>query len=114
MPKVSFKEPSIIEGSKQIMNLLKSARIAIENMPDCSFKKSVLLTQEAYEKKINVVARKEAINQAMAIIKKNPDAFIAALPDDLKASFARSDENIAPIIDAERVQHEQRNRKSKK
>jgi len=113
MSKVSFKEPSIIEGSKQILNLLKSARTAIENMPDCSFKKSILLTQEAYEKKINIVARKEAINQAMAIIKKNPDAFIAALPDDMKANFARSDKNIAPIIDAEKVQHEQKQKKRK-
>jgi hypothetical protein len=113
MTKIFFKEPSIIEGSKQIHNLLKSARIAIENMPACSFKTSILLTQEAYEKKINVVARKEAINQAMAIIKKNPDAFIASLPDELKASFARNDINIAPIIDAEKVQHGQKQKKRK-
>jgi len=113
MSKVSFKTPSIIEGSKQIMNLLKSARIAIENMPDCSFKKSILLTQEAYEKKINAVAKKEAINQAMQIIKKNPDAFIASLPDEMKAAFARADENIAPIIDAEKVQNEQKQKKRK-
>lgn len=90
--KVSFKTPSILEGSKKIYEVLNETRKSIEAMPDCGIKSSLMLTQEAFEKKINGIVKKEQIAKALSAIKKNPEAFIAALPDELKASFAANDE----------------------
>jgi len=92
--KVSFKTPSILEGSKKIYELLKETKSAIEAMPECGIKSSLMLTQDAFEKKINSIVKKEQIAKALSAIKKNPEAFIAALPEELKASFATADENV--------------------
>lgn len=89
--KVSFKTPAIIDGAKIVYENLKTSRTAIENMPDCGIKKSLLVSQETYEKKINSIVKKEIISKALAAIRKNPD-LINSLPDDVKASFARNEE----------------------
>jgi hypothetical protein len=99
----SYKTPAIIEGCKSISELLKDARKAIENMPNSSIKKSLTVTQETYEKKINSIVKKELIAKALTAIRKNPE-LINQFPDDVKASFARNEvEAIEPIIDAEKV-----------
>jgi hypothetical protein len=101
--KVSFKTPEIIDGAKKIYELLKEIRESIELMPNCGIKKSLSVTQETYEKKINAIVKKEVIAKALSAIRKNPD-FINSLPDDVKASFAVDAETtIEPIIDAEKV-----------
>lgn len=97
--KVSFKTPSILEGSKKIYELLKETNTAIAAMPDCGIKSSLMLTQEAFEKKINSIVKKEQIAKALSAIKKNPEAFIAALPDELKASFAANDGEVMKMAE---------------
>lgn len=97
--KVSFKTPSILDGAKKIYELLKESKKSIEAMPECGIKTSLMLTQEAFEKKINGIVKKEQIAKALSAIKKNPEAFIAALPDDLKASFASSDEKLSEVVE---------------
>jgi hypothetical protein len=101
--KVSYKTPAILDGCKTIEQNLKTIRAVVEAMPDCTIKKSLLTSSEAYEKKINSVVKKEAIQKAMSAIRKNPEKFIASLPDDVKAAFASSDEKIADVIDADAV-----------
>jgi hypothetical protein len=91
--KVSFKTPEIINGAKEIYESLKTCRVAIEKMPESSVKKSLLLSQINYEKKINAIVKKEVIAKALAAIRKNPD-LINSLPDDVKAGFARNEESI--------------------
>jgi hypothetical protein len=98
--KVSFKTPAILEGAKKIFESLKNTRASIENMPNCGIKKSLMVSQETYEKKINSIVKKEMIAKALSAIRKNPE-LINSLPDDVKARFARSPENA--IIDAEKV-----------
>jgi hypothetical protein len=98
--KVSFKTPAILDGAKKIYELLKNTRASIENMPNCGIKKSLMVSQETYEKKINSIVKKEMIAKALSAIRKNPE-LINSLPDDVKASFARNPENA--IIDADKV-----------
>jgi len=106
--KVSYKTPAILDGCKLIDQKLKEIRAAVEAMPDCTIKKSLLTSSEAYEKKINSVVKKEAIQKAMSAIRKNPEKFIASLPDDVKAAFASSDETAADIAGAEHVSKPQK------
>ncbi len=101
--KVSYKTPEILEGSKKICEHLSEMRKLVDAMPECTISKSLATSQEAYEKKINSIVKKEAIQKAMAAIRKNPEKFISALPDDMKANFASSDSNVAEIIDADAV-----------
>lgn len=101
--KVSFKTPEIIDGAKKIYELLKDTRATIELMPNCGIKKSLAISQETYEKKINSIVRKEVIAKALSAIRKNPD-LINSFPDDVKASFAvDAEKTVEPIIDAEKV-----------
>jgi len=103
--KISFKTPSILDGSKKIAEHLKNIRVLIEAMPDSGIKTKYLTSLIPFETKINSVARKEQIDKALKAIRKNPD-LLNSLPDDIKASFASSDKNvgdIAPIIDADKV-----------
>lgn len=90
-PKVSFKTPAILDGAKKIYESLKNTRTAIENMPNCGIKKSLMVSQETYEKKINSIVKKEMIAKALSAIRKSPE-LINSLPDDVKASFARDAE----------------------
>lgn len=99
--KVSFKTPAIIDGAKAIYESLKNTRKAVENMPESGIKKSLLVSQETYEKKINSVVKKEIIAKALSAIRKNPD-LINSLPDDVKASFARNPETVVES-DTEKV-----------
>lgn len=102
-PKVSFKTPAILDGAKKIYESLKNTRTAIENMPNCGIKKSLMVSQETYEKKINSIVKKETIAKALSAIRKNPE-LINSLPDDVKASFARdAEKTVEPVIDAEKV-----------
>lgn len=90
--KISYKTPEILEGSKAINEHLIAMRKFVDIMPECTISKSLKTSQEAYEKKINSIVKKEAINKAMAAIRKNPEGFINALPEDMKAKFASSDD----------------------
>lgn len=96
--KVSFKTPEIINGAKVVYENLKNSRIAIEAMPNCGIKTSLMLSQETFEKKINSIVKKEIISKALAAIRKNPD-LINSLPDDIKASFARNEETTVSEMD---------------
>lgn len=101
--KVSFKTPEILNGAKKIYELLKNTRTTIENMPDCGIKKSLMVSQETFEKKINAIVKKELIAKALSAIRKNPN-LINSFPDDVKASFAvDAEKTVEPIIDAEKV-----------
>lgn len=91
--KISFKTPAVLEGAKVIDAALKTTRTAIEAMPECTISKSLLTSQEAFEKKINAVVKKELIAKALSAIRKNPE-LINTFPDDVKAGFARNPENI--------------------
>jgi hypothetical protein len=102
-PKVSFKTPEVLNNAKLVYESLKNTRIAIEKMPNCGIKKSLLVSQETFEKKVNAVVKKEMIAKALSAIRKNPE-LINSFPDDVKASFARDEvKTIEPIIDAEKV-----------
>jgi len=106
--KISYKTPEILEGSKKIYEHLAEMRKIVEAMPVCTISKSLITSQEAYEKKINSIVKKEAIQKAMQAIRKNPEKFINALPDDVKANFASSDENVVNIAEAENVSKPQK------
>ena len=92
--KISFKTPAVLEGAKVIDAALKTIRSAIEAMPECTISKSLLTSQEAFEKKINAVVKKELIAKALSAIRKNPE-LINTFPDDVKAGFARNVETVA-------------------
>jgi hypothetical protein len=98
--KISFKTPSIADGSKKMYELLKNIETIVSKMPDSGIKKSYSVTLETFQKKVVSIVKKEQIAKALSAIRKNPD-LLNSLPDEVKASFASSDENIAPIIDAE-------------
>jgi hypothetical protein len=101
--KVSFKTPEVLNNAKIVYEQLKNTRKAIENMPDCGIKKTLMLSQTTFEKKVNAIVKKEMIAKALSAIRQNPD-LINSLPDDVKASFARNEViAIEPIIDAEKV-----------
>jgi hypothetical protein len=91
--KISFKTPAILDGAKVIYEQLKTTRKAIEAMPPCTISKSLLTSQEAYEKKINAIVKKELIAKALSAIRQDPE-LINSFPDDVKAGFARNPENI--------------------
>jgi adenine specific DNA methylase Mod len=101
--KVSFKTPEVLNNAKSIYESLKETRNFIELMPNCGIKKSLMISQEPYEKKINAIVKKEMIAKALSAIRKNPE-LINSFPDDVKASFAVDAEvTVEPIIDAEKV-----------
>ena len=102
-PKVSFKTPEVLDNAKKIYESLKNTRTAIETMPNCGIKKSLMVSQETFEKKINAIVKKELIAKALSAIRKNPE-LLNSFPDDVKAGFARDEvKTIEPIIDAESV-----------
>jgi hypothetical protein len=101
--KVSFKTPEVLNNAKLVYESLKNTKSAIQNMPNCGIKKSLMVTQETFEKKVNAIVKKEMIAKALSAIRKNPE-LINSFPDDVKASFARDEvKTIEPIIDAESV-----------
>lgn len=101
--KISFKTPAILDGAKTICEGLKNTRKAIDAMPNCGIKKSLMVSQETYEKKINAIVKKELIAKALSAIRKNPE-LINSFPDDVKAGFARDAvKTVEPIIDADAV-----------
>lgn len=102
--KVSFKTPSILEGSKKIAEHLKEVRKLVEAMPDSGIKTKYLTSLKPFEVKVNSVARKEAIDNALKMIRNNPD-ILNELPDDVKVKFAMNkiESTIEPIIDADKV-----------
>lgn len=111
--KVSFKTPSIADGSKKMYELLNTIETIVSKMPDCGIKKSYMVTLETFQKKVVSVVKKEQIAKALSAIRKNPE-LLNSLPDDVKASFASSDDNIAPVIDAEKEGAVENVKKAKK
>lgn len=106
--KVSYKTPEILEGSKKINEHLAEMRTLVNAMPECTISKSLKTSQEAYEKKINSIVKKEAINKAMAAIRKNPEGFINALPEEMKAKFASNDDAAVEVAEGANVQKSQK------